>query len=276
MTSPQGIPVLGPGRYFGIPLRHAAFGDLRLVETGFRPGAEIARHRHERAYFCLVMNGAFRESRGRDIRDYHAGALVYRPAGEEHSQRFGERGGRCLNLEIPIRWLERHAAVRDALPSSLETRGPRIASLADRLTHELSETDDLRLLALEGLALELVAETARAARARSESRAPRWLEAAIQCLDAAEATPSLTELAAASRVHPSHLARTFRRFLRCTPAEYLRRRRIEQARRALLETDRPLGEIALDAGFCDQSHFTRAFRRATGATPGAYRAARRR
>ena len=210
------------------------------------------------------------------MRDYRAGTLVFRPAGEEHSERFGERGGRCLNVEIPSPWLERHAAVRDALLSGLEMRGPRIASIADRLAAELRESDDLRVLALEGLALELVAETARAARARSESRAPKWMRPVVDRLDSADSIPSLGDLAAIAGVHPSHLARTFRRLLRSTPADYVRRRRIERARRALTETDQAIGEIALDAGFCDQSHFTRAFRRATGATPAAYRSSRRR
>src|SRR5436189_6402678 len=97
--SRHAVPVLGPGRYFGAPLRRAAFGELRLVETAFGPGATIARHRHERAYFCLITHGAFRESRGREVSDYRAGTLVFRPAGEEHSERFGARGGRCLNVE---------------------------------------------------------------------------------------------------------------------------------------------------------------------------------
>ncbi|HTM58053.1 MAG TPA: AraC family transcriptional regulator [Candidatus Udaeobacter sp.] len=268
------VPVLGPGRYFGTPVRRASFGDLRLVETSFRPNARIERHRHERAYFCLITNGAFEESRGRDVRDYRAGTLVFRPAGEEHSERFGERGGRCLNVEIPQHWLERHASTRVTLPSSLEMRGPRIASIADRIGAELRESDDLRFLALEGLALELVAETARAARS-PESRLPAWIDQVVERLDAAESIPSLADLAAIGGVHPSHLARTFRRLLRCTPADYVRRRRIERARRALTETDQAIGEIALDAGFCDQSHFTRAFRRATGTTPAAYRSSRR-
>ena len=56
-----------------------------------------------------------------------------------------------------------------------------------------------------------------------------------------------------------------------TPGAYLRSLRLEAARRALLETDRPLTEIAFDAGFFDQAHFTRAFRRAIGLPPAAFR-----
>ena len=52
----------------------------------------------------------------------------------------------------------------------------------------------------------------------------------------------------------------------------LRRLRLEQARRSLArDPDCTLADAALQAGFADQSHFTRHFRRLFGVTPGAYR-----
>jgi AraC-like DNA-binding protein len=50
-------------------------------------------------------------------------------------------------------------------------------------------------------------------------------------------------------------------------------RRLELARERM-RGERPLVEIALDAGFADQAHFTRAFRSAFGLTPARYRALR--
>ena len=54
--------------------------------------------------------------------------------------------------------------------------------------------------------------------------------------------------------------------------EYRRRRRLDYARRKLADPRLSLAEVAIDAGFADQSHLTRAFRRVTGVTPGQYRA----
>ena len=79
------------------------------------------------------------------------------------------------------------------------------------------------------------------------------------------------EVARDAGVHPVHLARTFRRFFGCTPAEYLRSRRVEQAALLVRVTQRPLAEIALECGFFDQSHLTRAFARVLGVSPAAYR-----
>lgn len=72
-------------------------------------------------------------------------------------------------------------------------------------------------------------------------------------------------------VHPGHLGRAFRRAFGSGVHAFLRRRRVERACVELLTTERTAGEIALATGFCDQSHFTREFRRVTGVTPGSYR-----
>ena len=53
-------------------------------------------------------------------------------------------------------------------------------------------------------------------------------------------------------------------------ANYVRKRRIERARSEVAAGKRPLSIIALDAGFADQSHFTKVFRQAFGETPGQY------
>jgi AraC family transcriptional regulator len=68
-----------------------------------------------------------------------------------------------------------------------------------------------------------------------------------------------------------HLARTFRRVHQITFSGYVRQVRIEFARRELAASGASLGDIAAAAGFCDQSHFSRLFKRHTGLTPAAYR-----
>jgi AraC-like DNA-binding protein len=77
----------------------------------------------------------------------------------------------------------------------------------------------------------------------------------------------------ARRVHlsVSQLQREFRRLFGMNPGDYILSVRLLMARRQLEESQLPVGRIALDCGFYDQSHFTRAFRASTGLRPLDYR-----
>jgi AraC-like DNA-binding protein len=66
--------------------------------------------------------------------------------------------------------------------------------------------------------------------------------------------------------------RRFRGSFHLTPQKYLRKLRLRVASRALVHSRQTLAEVAARCGFADQSHFTRAFRRQFGRTPGDYRA----
>ena len=121
--------------------------------------------------------------------------------------------------------------------------------------------------------LEILAGAARARDVLAHGAVPRWVAEAREYLHDPGAIASLGELAAVVDVHPVTLARGFRKAYGCSVGEYLRWLRIAQAARRLAETDAPLAEIALEAGFADQSHFSNVFRRETGVPPSAFRRA---
>lgn len=68
---------------------------------------------------------------------------------------------------------------------------------------------------------------------------------------------------------PAHFARAFKESMGRAPHQYLLSLRLARARRLLETTEASLSDIALRAGFADQAHFTRLFKRAFGTTPGA-------
>lgn len=80
---------------------------------------------------------------------------------------------------------------------------------------------------------------------------------------------TLDVLAGVAGLSPFHLSRVFQKQTGLPPHAYLTHIRIRHARQ-LLQTGLPLVEVALAAGFADQSHFTRSFRRVIGVTPGQY------
>jgi AraC family transcriptional regulator len=83
---------------------------------------------------------------------------------------------------------------------------------------------------------------------------------------------SLTVLADIACLSPYHFSRSFKEAAGVGPQRYVIQRRVERAKRLMRQTRQPLTLIALEAGFADQSHFTIAFRREIGVTPGRFRA----
>jgi transcriptional regulator GlxA family with amidase domain len=81
----------------------------------------------------------------------------------------------------------------------------------------------------------------------------------------------LAELAAIAGLSVFHFARQFKQSAGVTPHSYLVQRRIERAQDMLARTDLALSEIAVAAGFSDQSHLARHFRQMLGTTPREFR-----
>lgn len=80
----------------------------------------------------------------------------------------------------------------------------------------------------------------------------------------------LQEMAAIAELSVFHFSRAFKSTTGCSPYQYVRARRLAFARQLLVASDRPIVDIALSAGFTDQSHFTAAFSNAVGMAPGRY------
>jgi len=85
----------------------------------------------------------------------------------------------------------------------------------------------------------------------------------------------LKDIAAAVGMSMFHLSRTFRASTGVTLHRYLTRTRVERVKALLLDSDQSLAVIADAAGFSDQSHMSKTFKRFTGTTPRLFRRTRR-
>jgi AraC family transcriptional regulator len=197
--------------------------------------------------------------------------VICHPAGERHANAHRSARVRMLCVELGH---ARLAGLRDAarmLDRPAHFQGGELPRLGERLARELRRDDGVSELAIEALVLELIVESSRAL-APVASAPPRWLARAIEYLHAHYvAAPTVGDIAHAVGVHPAHLARVFRRHQGCTVGDYIRQLRIEAARAKLADSELPIGEVALQTGFSDQSHLSRQFRAATGHTPASYR-----
>ncbi len=198
--------------------------------------------------------------------------------GHQHSG-----GDRCLAFHFSAELFESVAA---AVPGTRRvTLGmPRLAPLpsvlaplaaAQALRDEGGQIEEFRELALRVAAAvrSVLNEGASPARRSPTARDERRVAAALRNIEARRgARLTLDELAAESAVSPYHFLRMFEQVVGVTPGQYMLRMRLHRAAVRLWRSDDAIAAVASDCGFEDLSTFNRQFRRATGLTPGAYRA----
>lgn len=137
-----------------------------------------------------------------------------------------------------------------------------------RKVKEFHQTDTAAGLIIEGLALEIMAETARQSASNLERTIPYWLKQAKGLIHA-RFTENLTleQIASEAGVHPVHLASVFRQKYSCNVGEYIWELRIEYAGLEIVKGEKSLVTVTLEAGFANQGHFSGNFKRLTGLTP---------
>ena len=258
------------GKFVGAPVRAHTFEDVAIAETTYVAGMNVAAHAHDSPLLSLVLQGHATEDIGGHSRELATQNLLYTPSFETHAHRF-LTAGRWLNIQFSATWCSRVGAETSSLPHVPQLfRGGTTVDWASRVGAEIREPDAVSKFAIDGALLLLLTDLSRLP-TFGERRRPRWFKVVEDAIEGSVAAPpSVNELAALAGVHPSHLLRTFRHHHGCTVATYVRRRRVERARAEIAASKRPLSMIALDAGFADQSHFTRVFRQVYGQTPGEY------
>jgi AraC family transcriptional regulator len=268
-TSDSSCPVTDTA---GSTLRRRDIVGFSLTEGLYAAGVSLARHCHADSYLTLVLSGSYTEKHSdREFR-WEEGALHLLPAGERHDNQF-HTAVRLLRVKIEPAAVQRlgeeHAR---CLAEPREITGPLSKWLANRVMREFMSQDDIAPLAMEGVLLELLAESARSSDEIHGSNAPSWLRLVRESLaESYLQAPGLAALAAIAGVHPVHLSREFHRHYHMTIGEYIRKRRIEHASELLSNSELSLAEIASTCGFSDQSHFCALFRKHSGMTPAKFR-----
>jgi AraC family transcriptional regulator len=174
----------------------------------------------------------------------------------------------------PTPWYEREELMpcRGLLSAPAAFSHPAAAALGVRLRRELHTRDGLSGVAVEELVLQLIGAAAGGVASLEGRPLPTWLR---QARDIVHESPRralrVRDVAAQVGVHPVYLTRVFRERFGTSLGSYQRQRRLAWAAERLALGE-PVAETALAAGFADQAHFTRAFKRFSGSTPARFRA----
>lgn len=254
------------------PADHEVTHRALRVTTTWRPaGLSVPRHIHELTNVAFCVEGPFEETFGAKWRQVSTRSLLVRPGGEPHANRYpAPAPSRTLIVEFLPHALDEIRCETRVLDTPSHLESPGFAVLARRLDFESRSPDTVSFLAIEAHVYELIASLTRR-RSRRNRGEPGWLGRVREYLHSRFTQAiGLAEVAAIAGVHPSHLAKTFRRACGATIGEYIRQLRVEYAATLLKQGRLSLLEIALACGFHDQSHFTRVFENAFGLSPGRY------
>jgi AraC-like DNA-binding protein len=225
-------------------------------------------HTHDTWTLLIVDDGVIRY----DLDRHHHGALgpavTLLPPNVAHDGRAATSHG----FRKRVLYLDAAVLGEDLIGAAVDR-----PSLADGLLrtriHQLHES-----LAEPGDAFEaesrlaLVADRLRTHLGRPTSSPPvRGLADNLRDLLDARLPEAMTlaEAADALGAHPAYLVRSFGARFGLPPHRYLTGRRVDRARRLLLD-GAPAAEVAVTAGFTDQAHLTRHFKRYLGTTPARY------
>jgi AraC family transcriptional regulator len=240
----------------------AEYSGVRLGEAGYAATRLCRTHNHERAFFSLLLCGAYAEEFAGGKISSGQGQATFHAADTVHRDRIDVAGTRVFIVEL--------------MDESLPSFGPQPAVCAPEATwlarrlHQHFREGTLDSLLLEGTLLEML--WTQPDETVTHSDRPRWLGKVVDILHAEFRGPiSLEGIATRIGIHPAYLSRRFRAVYGLSLGDYANRLRIRYAQGRLAQPEVSLSEIAHECGFADQPHFTRVFRAQLGTTPGAFR-----
>jgi len=241
-----------------------------ITLSHWTPLHSMATHQHDEAVICLVVGGEY-EERTRGRAGLHtAGHALFCPPHEEHAQRISRAGARKLTIRPTGEALD-YLADRTRLSEAPFVQSAALSGLAQRFVGEFRQDDAFAQIALDGLVLECFASFGRALRDAS-SAIPPWLMQARDFIESSSEHFTLDEMARALSRHPAELAQAYKQAFHQSIAAHARESRIRRAAALLAKTRQPIVDIAIECGFHDQAHFSRAFKQVLGVTPARFRA----
>jgi len=277
--------------------------DVTLFDTGSLPMVAMRHHRtlvegmveivadapEADDWDALIVNRNGSGKMGIDFCGAHKSLALHRdlclflPAGADSRLQFdGQAGSFVLYLRpgLIASLLESEGKGADALAPIVGRHLPRVAHLLGLIESELRRPSLGSRLMIDGLlraiAGLLVSNDALPVDQPAERiyLSPPKLKRVLEFIEAnLQESIGLDDLAHAAGLSANHFLRVFKLATGETPYHFLRARRLERARQLLVDNAMPLAELALECGFANQAHFTAAFSREVGISPGRYRRA---
>ena len=260
---------------------------MLVVNGRLEPGAREERTRPEieiaipgeRAAAEVTYQTANGLQRQRSVTDKHVSII---PAGQPHQVAWRRSADVTVFLLSPAfvgEVAHQSSMGRVDLVEEYAALDPLIWYLGREVRAELRRHRRLNARYLESIAVVLARHiiTTYASlpwATRGSSALPRYkLQRAVEFIsENSHRDIGFHDIAAHLKMSAYHFARMFKQSTGDSPHQYIVRSRVARAKQLLADTKLPIADVALEAGYKTQSHFTTSFRRLVGVTPAAFRA----
>lgn len=261
---------LKTGQFYGATQRRTEAAGLVLSEVTHLYGRKLPEHTHQSAYFGLLLDGGYMERFTQRTTEYGPFTLGFHPPEFTHTDEIGACGSRMFCLEVRDEFWSKVREYLTAPRFTPDLCGVETTWLAVRLYRQF-RAGILDAFQMEEICAEMVERCGQASVSR-ECSSPAWLARAMELLLGSFRSPlTLDGIAREIDVHPIHLSRVFRKKYGCTMGDYVNRLRVQFACAEMSRGWPVLNELALVAGFADQSHMGRVFKSTVGETPAKFR-----
>jgi AraC-like DNA-binding protein len=201
------------------------------------------RHKHGSAYVAIITRGRYREAGDQGVFDVSAGDVLFHANYESHANWIASTGAQVINIDLDP---------QICLPPAFRVAEPQLLIK----TALSSQRDVLSLLdpseRIDSLELDWEDQLAADLRQDINLKLGAWAQG--------------------NRLSLETISRGFRRHFGTSAVAYRAALQAQRAWREVVTTSTPLAMIALNCGYADQSHLTRAIVKLTGSPPGQWRA----
>jgi AraC-like DNA-binding protein len=255
------------------------FLEARSIEDGRK--ICYARHSHETFSIGVITGGHCNYLNGTKSERIGAGSVVLMNPGDVHAcNPLSGEPWSYIMLYADVSWLSAIQCDHGVKPdngfapfSATSTTRPELGDGLTGLFETLINPDGEPLQKHSAAVsyMSLVQQSIGKGRALCRAKHPKLGRAAEFIRQNYQRSLKLEELCAEVNLSASHLIRAFKDVYGLTPHAYVTNCRIEYCR-SQLRLGRPIADVAVAAGFADQAHMQRSFKKLVAATPGQYRA----
>jgi AraC-like DNA-binding protein len=235
------------------------FDEILAEKAEYVPGLHMSRHKDTFSKISILLDGGFSEQTDDSFVTIQSSGFIVKPNSVFHENVFGKKGATILSIiflneQVQPSFLNKWEVV---LHPNLGMLGIKLWSA---IKQSKNDKDIQQVVATIQSEVEFHQKTNKTPHLKMN-------EAEKLLFDLKQTTKKVEDIAHELSFHRVYFSRAFKKYYNTAPSNYARQSRLLKSIALLLHSKSSLASVAYDAGFSDQSHFTRHLKKEIGCTP---------